>query len=66
MIILAMVSDINKKIAPKSIVHGIEYLQSLPMRSLDRFGMINPTKLIIPAIETALAASSEERIIEIF
>jgi hypothetical protein len=65
-IVLASVSDSNKKIEPSKIVHGILYLLSFPINSLEILGTISPTKEIIPAMETADAASNEETAMEIF
>ena len=64
-IVRASVSDTSKNIAPSKIEQGILYLLSLPIKSFEIFGTTSPTKDIIPAIETAAAASSDETAIEI-
>jgi len=66
MIVLASVSDTSKNNAPSKIVQGILYLLSFPIHNFEIFGTTSPTKEIIPAIETADAARSEETAMEIF
>ena len=56
-IILEIVSDIRRKIPPIKILPGIEYRWSEPSNNLEILGTIKPTNEIIPAIETADAAS---------
>lgn len=65
-IVLAIVSESNKNIEPSKMVHGMLNLLSFPIISFDMFGTTRPTKEIIPAIETAEAANSEDTAIEIF
>lgn len=66
MITLAIVSETSRKIPPINILPGIEYLWSEPNSNFDMFGTIRPTKEIIPAIETAEAASIEDKTIDIY
>ena len=58
--VLEIKSEINMKIEPSNIEHGIEYLLSEPIINFEILGIINPTKDIIPAIDTDAAASREE------
>lgn len=63
-IVLAIVSEITRNIEPSSIEHGMLYLLSLPIISFEIFGTINPTNEIIPATDTAEAASNEANAID--
>ena len=59
-IVLAIVSAITRNIDPSKIEQGMLYLLSLPIINLEILGTIKPTKEIIPATETADAASKAE------
>ena len=63
-IVLAIVSDTRRNIPPSNILPGIVYLWSAPSSNLAMFGIIKPTKEIIPATDTADAASTEDKTIE--
>lgn len=61
----AKASDSTSNEEPSNTEPGIIYLCPLPNINLEIFGIINPTNEIIPAIDTAAAASSEDNITEI-
>ncbi len=65
-IVLAIVSEISKNVPPNNMLPIIEYLWSEPNNNFDIFGTISPTNEIIPAIETADAASNEVRTIDMY
>ena len=59
-IVLAIVSEITRNTEPSKIEQGMLYLLSFPIINLLIFGTISPTNDIIPATDTADAASKEE------
>ena len=63
-IILEIVSETRRKIPPINMLPGMEYLWSEPSNNLEILGTISPTNEIIPASDTAEAASIEDKIME--
>ena len=66
MMVLAIVSQIIKKLAPNSIDTGIRILRSEPTNSREIWGTINPTKPMGPVIATTVAVIKDAVIKPIF